>query len=99
MIIKEIIFPDHYQYNKRDIKKIKSYAKNSGSKILTTEKISYSKLKIFFDQAITNQKITINTVFIGFPGFSIQNLVVVHCLTLVFIRFFFPCSCWVFLIT
>tara|TARA_B110000027_G_scaffold84333_1_gene89517 strand:+ start:1172 stop:2113 length:942 start_codon:yes stop_codon:yes gene_type:complete len=42
-IIKEIIFPDHYQYNKRDIKKIKSYAKNSGSKILTTEK-DYSKL-------------------------------------------------------
>jgi aryl-alcohol dehydrogenase-like predicted oxidoreductase len=34
------------------------------TKILTTEKISYSKLKIFFDQANTNQKIKINTIFI-----------------------------------
>ena len=42
-ISKDMRFPDHYQYNKSDIKKIKSYAKNLSSKILTTEK-DYSKL-------------------------------------------------------
>ena len=42
-ISKVMRFPDHYQYNKRDINKIKSYAKNLSSKILTTEK-DYSKL-------------------------------------------------------
>jgi tetraacyldisaccharide 4'-kinase len=42
-ISKDIRFPDHYQYNKNDINKIKVYAKNSGSKILTTEK-DYIKL-------------------------------------------------------
>ena len=36
-------FPDHYQYNKNDINKIKLTAKNLGSKILTTEK-DYIKL-------------------------------------------------------
>ena len=42
-ISKDIRFPDHYQYNKNDINKIKVYAKNTGSKILTTEK-DYIKL-------------------------------------------------------
>ena len=37
-ISEDIIFPDHHQYNKSDIKKIKLKAKNLGSKILTTEK-------------------------------------------------------------
>ena len=37
-IIKEIRFPDHYQYDKNDINEIKSLAKNLGSQILTTEK-------------------------------------------------------------
>ena len=37
-IIKEINFPDHYQYTDRDIKKIKSTANNLNAKIITTEK-------------------------------------------------------------
>tara|TARA_B100000780_G_scaffold262487_1_gene215655 strand:- start:1424 stop:2362 length:939 start_codon:yes stop_codon:yes gene_type:complete len=37
-IIKEIIFPDHYQYTKKDIEKIKSLAKDLGATIITTEK-------------------------------------------------------------
>ena len=42
-ISKDIRFPDHYQYSKNDINKIKLTAKNLGSKILTTEK-DYIKL-------------------------------------------------------
>jgi len=37
-IVKEIKFPDHYNYTKNDIDKIKILAKNSNAKILTTEK-------------------------------------------------------------
>ena len=37
-IIKEIIFPDHYQYTNKDIEKIKLSATNLNAKILTTEK-------------------------------------------------------------
>ncbi len=37
-IIKEINFPDHYQYKKEDIEEIKSIAKNLKAKIITTEK-------------------------------------------------------------
>ena len=37
-VVKEIIFPDHYMYNQRDINKIKSYAKILDAKIITTEK-------------------------------------------------------------
>ena len=37
-IIKTINFPDHYQYTKKDIGKIKSIANNLKAKILTTEK-------------------------------------------------------------
>ena len=37
-IIKEIIFPDHYQYTKKDIEKIKSLANDLGATIMTTEK-------------------------------------------------------------
>ena len=42
-ISKYMRFPDHYQYNKKDINKIKSYAKKLGSSVLTTEK-DYVKL-------------------------------------------------------
>ena len=42
-IIKEIIFPDHYNYNKNDLKKIKLDAKKIGANIITTEK-DYVKL-------------------------------------------------------
>ncbi len=37
-IIKEINFPDHYQYKKQDIEKIKLMAENIKAKIITTEK-------------------------------------------------------------
>ena len=37
-IIKEIIFPDHYNYSSIDIDKIKLQAKNLNAKIITTEK-------------------------------------------------------------
>ncbi len=37
-IVKEINFPDHYQYKKKDIEKIKLFAKNLEAKIITTEK-------------------------------------------------------------
>ena len=42
-VIKEIKFPDHYQYTQKDINKIRLYAKNLDAKILTTEK-DYVKL-------------------------------------------------------
>ena len=46
-IIKEIIFPDHYDYNNRDIKKIKDQAKHIGAQIITTEKdyVKISKIE------------------------------------------------------
>ena len=37
-IIKEIKFPDHYQYKQKDINKIKFFARDMNAKILTTEK-------------------------------------------------------------
>jgi tetraacyldisaccharide 4'-kinase len=37
-IVEEIIFPDHYDYNKNDIEKIKSHAKKINANIITTEK-------------------------------------------------------------
>ena len=43
-IIKEIIFPDHYNYTQKDINNIKTQAKELNLKILTTEK-DYVKIK------------------------------------------------------
>ena len=37
-VIKEIIFPDHYHYTKKEIDKIKVLAKSLNAKIITTEK-------------------------------------------------------------
>ena len=37
-IIKEIIFPDHFDYKKSDIDKIKQMAKEINAQIITTEK-------------------------------------------------------------
>ncbi len=37
-VIKELNFPDHYEYLDKDIKKIKEIAKNYNAQILTTEK-------------------------------------------------------------
>ena len=45
-IIKEIIFPDHYYYKKKDLNKIISLANELDAKILTTEK-DYVKIKDF----------------------------------------------------
>ena len=44
-IIKEIEFPDHYEYSKKDINNIISTAKYLDCKIITTEK-DYARLKI-----------------------------------------------------
>ena len=51
-ISKDIRFPDHYQYTKNDINKIKLFAKDLGSKILTTEK-DYLRLSKEDAQGIT----------------------------------------------
>jgi len=61
--INELDSATNYKIDQKnlDLLKKKIYL---NTKILTTEKISYSKLKNFFDQGNTNQKITINTVFI-----------------------------------
>tara|TARA_Y100001970_G_scaffold285595_1_gene405799 strand:+ start:3924 stop:4862 length:939 start_codon:yes stop_codon:yes gene_type:complete len=37
-IVKELIFPDHHKYSKKDIDKIKSIALEQNAKIITTEK-------------------------------------------------------------
>ena len=37
-ILKEITFPDHYDYSQANIEKIKLQAKNLNAKIITTEK-------------------------------------------------------------
>ena len=42
-VVKEIIFPDHYQYNTKDINNIVLHAKRLGAQILTTEK-DYAKI-------------------------------------------------------
>ncbi len=42
-VVKEIIFPDHYQYNTNDINNIVLHAKKLGAQILTTEK-DYTKI-------------------------------------------------------
>ena len=42
-VVKEFIFPDHYQYTENDINKITLHAKRLNAKILTTEK-DYTKI-------------------------------------------------------
>ena len=37
-VVREMIFPDHYDYNLDDLEKIKNIAKNENLKIITTEK-------------------------------------------------------------
>ena len=37
-VIKELNFPDHYEYSDKDIKRVKEMAKNHNAQILTTEK-------------------------------------------------------------
>ena len=50
-IIDEIIFPDHYEYKKRDIDVIKQHAKNNKAEIITTEK-DYVKMIEFENNLI-----------------------------------------------
>jgi tetraacyldisaccharide 4'-kinase len=50
-IIKEIIYPDHYQYKKKDIKEIKELAKKINAKIITSEK-DFVKVKEFDNKNI-----------------------------------------------
>ena len=45
-IVKEIIFPDHYEYTNNDIENIKILANRLNAKIITTEK-DYVKIKNF----------------------------------------------------
>ena len=44
-VVKEFIFPDHYQYTENDINNIKLHAKKFNAQILTTEK-DYTKINI-----------------------------------------------------
>ena len=43
-IVKEIEFPDHYEYSEKDVNKILAEANKLNSKILTTEK-DYLRIK------------------------------------------------------
>ena len=57
-IIKEIIYPDHYQYKNKDIEKIKNLAKKMDAKILTSEK-DYVKISKFNNNNIKFLKINL----------------------------------------
>ena len=50
-VAKEIIFPDHYQYSLKDLKKIQEIAKKNKLKIVTTEK-DYMKIPEEFKKEI-----------------------------------------------
>ena len=58
-IVKEIVFPDHFNYNKKDIMEIKKEAKKLGAKIITTEK-DYVKIKKTDQKNIDFLKVEIN---------------------------------------
>ncbi len=49
-ILKDIEFPDHYKYKKKDLDKILNEAKNLNCKIITTEKDHYRLNNFFIDQ-------------------------------------------------
>ena len=63
-VIKEIIFPDHYDYQKDDIDKIRSEAEKLNASIVTTEKdfvkinkidskkINFLKISLEFDKEV-----------------------------------------------
>jgi|TARA_B110000027_G_C16114731_1_gene299560 tetraacyldisaccharide 4'-kinase len=57
-IVKEIIFPDHYNYTKTDINNIKLQAKKLNAKILTTEK-DHIKIDLDLSKDIKFLKINI----------------------------------------
>ena len=49
-IIKEFIFPDHYEFKNSDIDKIINFAKNQNAEIITTEKDYLRLSKEFLDK-------------------------------------------------
>ena len=51
VVTKEMVFPDHYQYNQNDFEKISNNAKNENLTILTTEK-DYMKVPKKFKKEI-----------------------------------------------
>ncbi|MDC0215798.1 tetraacyldisaccharide 4'-kinase [Candidatus Pelagibacter sp.] len=60
-IIKNLCFPDHYEYSERDIIKIKKTAKNINAKIITTEK-DYNRLKKIDSKNIEYLKIRLKII-------------------------------------
>ena len=70
-IVKEIIFPDHYEYNQRDIKFLKKKALEFNAKIITTEKdyqriknVSLDKIKVLkAELKIIDEDKLINSIF------------------------------------
>ena len=50
-VAREIIFPDHYDYNHNDLKKIQNIAKNENLKIMTTEK-DFMKIPVEYQKEI-----------------------------------------------
>lgn len=69
-IIKEIEFPDHFKYSRKDIEKIILESKNSGCKIITTEKdflrlqpISYNEINFIKSELeIQNEQVFLKTL-------------------------------------
>ena len=69
-IIKEIEFPDHFKYSKKDIEKIILESKNFGCKIITTEKdflrlqpISYNEINFIKSELeIQNEQVFLKTL-------------------------------------
>ena len=57
-VVKEIIYPDHYQYKNSDIKKINNLAKKMNAKIITSEK-DYVKIRLLNYKNINFLKINL----------------------------------------
>ena len=75
-IVKELVYPDHHNYKKEDIKHIKNQAKKFNAKIITTEK-DYIKLSKIHQKNINFIKVKINfrdrSNFIKFLKFKINE--------------------------
>ena len=57
-VVKEIVYPDHYQYKNSDIKKINNLAKKMNAKIITSEK-DYVKIRLLNYKNINFLKINL----------------------------------------
>ena len=58
-VLKDVEFPDHYQYSENDIKKMIQLSSKLNTKLLTTEK-DYYRINKFFDYQIKYVKIKQN---------------------------------------